>query len=158
MFAFAVLHDLKIVHTDLKPENILLTNDTPPIVKIADFGLAKVVDTMTVLHVRHLPARVLLFFMLMGMWLMTFQTFCGTPAYIAPEIMRGGQGYDHVVDSWSMGVIVFAMSGLFCLMLRHDVTTHEIFRLTKFTPFNESAEGDDIAARNADRRVEWKVL
>lgn len=41
-----------IAHRDLKPDNILLTDDEPPIVKIADFGLAKMVDSVTFLHVR----------------------------------------------------------------------------------------------------------
>ena len=46
------VHDLGICHRDLKPENVLLTADDPPIVKVADFGLAKVIDSMTMLRVR----------------------------------------------------------------------------------------------------------
>lgn len=45
--ALKYLHEKNIAHRDLKPENILLTDDNPPIVKIADFGLAKAVDSMT---------------------------------------------------------------------------------------------------------------
>lgn len=45
--ALKYLHDKRIAHRDLKPENILLTDDEPPVVKIADFGLAKAVDSMT---------------------------------------------------------------------------------------------------------------
>lgn len=50
------VHGLGIAHRDLKPENILLTDDNPPVVKIADFGLAKAVDTLTALHVSRTPA------------------------------------------------------------------------------------------------------
>ncbi|KAJ7282616.1 kinase-like domain-containing protein [Mycena rebaudengoi] len=86
--ALAYIHRQGITHRDLKPENILLTADRPPIVKIADFGLAKLVDSLTVLR-----------------------TMVGTPAYIAPEVVtqRDGRGYTNLVDSWSIGVIVFAM-------------------------------------------------
>lgn len=45
------IHSKGIAHRDLKPENVLLTKDDPPIVKVADFGLAKVVDSLTVLRV-----------------------------------------------------------------------------------------------------------
>jgi serine/threonine/tyrosine protein kinase RAD53 len=45
------IHLKGIAHRDLKPENVLLTKDEPPIVKVADFGLAKVVDSLTVLRV-----------------------------------------------------------------------------------------------------------
>ena len=46
------VHSLGICHRDLKPENVLLTDDQPPVVKVADFGLAKVIDSMTMLRVR----------------------------------------------------------------------------------------------------------
>ena len=45
------VHSQGIAHRDLKPENVLLTSDNPPVVKVADFGLAKVIDSMTMLRV-----------------------------------------------------------------------------------------------------------
>ncbi|KAJ9123983.1 hypothetical protein QFC22_000774 [Naganishia vaughanmartiniae] len=69
--------------------NILLTSDVPPIVKIADYGLAKMVEEGTALR-----------------------TMVGTPQYLAPEIVmqtRAQPGYENVVDSWSVGVIVYSM-------------------------------------------------
>ncbi len=44
------IHSLGVTHRDLKPENILLTKDEPPVVKVADFGLAKAVDSLTMLR------------------------------------------------------------------------------------------------------------
>ena len=45
------IHSKGIAHRDLKPENVMLTSDNPPMVKVADFGLAKAVDSMTMLRV-----------------------------------------------------------------------------------------------------------
>ena len=66
------LHSKTICHRDLKPENILLCSqdDKNPGVKITDMGLSKLVDLGTFL-----------------------KTFCGTPKYIAPEVIQG-QGED----------------------------------------------------------------
>ena len=50
--ALSYVHSMGICHRDLKPENVLLTDDSPPVVKVADFGLAKVIDSMTMLRVR----------------------------------------------------------------------------------------------------------
>ncbi|OJT11418.1 hypothetical protein TRAPUB_12062 [Trametes pubescens] len=116
--ALAYVHGQGIAHRDLKPENVLLTDDQPPMVKVADFGLAKVVDSMTMLR-----------------------TMCGTPVYLAPEVVNQApnEGYDQVVDSWSVGVIVFSM-------------------LTMSTPFGEEDTSADVQARVASREVQWGLL
>lgn len=49
--ALRYLHQKGVAHRDLKPENILLTKDYPPVVRLADFGLAKVADNVTRLKV-----------------------------------------------------------------------------------------------------------
>lgn len=75
------LHERQIVYRDLKPENILL--DSGGHLKLADFGFAKRVVDKT--------------------W-----TMCGTPDYLAPEIITG-RGHDTAVDWWSLGVLIFEM-------------------------------------------------
>lgn len=83
--AMRYCHSMGIAHRDLKPENLLYaTTDPNSIIKITDFGLAKVInnDLMT--------------------------TACGTPGYVAPEILIG-KGYDIAVDYWSIGVIIYVM-------------------------------------------------
>jgi calcium/calmodulin-dependent protein kinase I len=83
--AIRYCHLMGIAHRDLKPENLLYaTTDPNSIIKITDFGLAKVInnDLMT--------------------------TACGTPGYVAPEILTG-KGYDIAVDYWSIGVILYVM-------------------------------------------------
>ena len=47
------MHKMGVVHRDLKPENILLTSDRPPFVKVADFGFAKILDSMSFLKVSY---------------------------------------------------------------------------------------------------------
>jgi serine/threonine protein kinase len=84
------LHEHRnIVHRDLKPENVLCSSPTH--VKLADFGLAKIVKTDGL------------------------KTFCGTPAYFAPEVLQrrstvAGQGrYGKPADIWSLGVILYIL-------------------------------------------------
>ncbi|EMG50549.1 Catalytic subunit of cAMP-dependent protein kinase (PKA), putative, partial [Candida maltosa Xu316] len=79
--ALEYLHSHDIIYRDLKPENILL--DRNGHIKITDFGFAKEVSTVT--------------------W-----TLCGTPDYIAPEVITT-KPYNKSVDWWSLGVLIFEM-------------------------------------------------
>jgi len=81
-FALKAMHDVGIVHRDIKPENLLL--DKEGNVKLADFGLAKIMDEDTM------------------------HTVCGTWAYCAPEV-KGHRPYTANVDVWSIGVIAFIL-------------------------------------------------
>ncbi|KAI8446862.1 kinase-like domain-containing protein [Phakopsora pachyrhizi] len=81
----------RIAHRDLKPENILMSSGKNPQAKIADFGLAKQLKDNS-----------------------CFKTHCGTPAYVAPEVVvpnRYSSGYTVAVDMYSLGVIVYASLG-----------------------------------------------
>ena len=81
------MHDKGIAHRDLKPENMLMSSKGPDAeCKITDFGLSKLYDEQTTL----------------------MKTPCGTPGYIAPEVLHM-RGYDHKCDVWSLGVIVYIL-------------------------------------------------
>ncbi|XP_004404224.1 PREDICTED: serine/threonine-protein kinase DCLK3 [Odobenus rosmarus divergens] len=83
--ALVHLHDKSIVHRDLKPENLLVqrNEDKSTTLKLADFGLAK-----------HVVRPIF--------------TVCGTPTYVAPEILSE-KGYGLEVDMWAAGVILYIL-------------------------------------------------
>merc|ERR1712100_626742 len=87
--AIDYLHSMNIVHRDLKPENLLLKDSSNVSeVKLADFGLSKIVSE--------------------GVQKQLMQTACGTPGYVAPEVLTA-DGYDKEVDLWSIGVITYIL-------------------------------------------------
>mmetsp|Transcript_21505 Transcript_21505/g.71266 ORF Transcript_21505/g.71266 Transcript_21505/m.71266 type:complete len:358 (+) Transcript_21505:2-1075(+) len=83
ILTFEYLHNRNIVYRDLKPENLLL--DAHGHLKVCDFGFAKTVEPGT------------------NTW-----TLCGTPEYLAPEIILN-KGHGKAVDWWALGVLIFEM-------------------------------------------------
>lgn len=82
--AIETLHSMNIVYRDLKPENILLNYQGH--IALCDFGLCKInmkLDQKT-------------------------NTFCGTPEYLAPELLMN-KGYTRVVDFWTLGILLYEM-------------------------------------------------
>ncbi|KAL4693629.1 hypothetical protein H8957_002457 [Semnopithecus entellus] len=79
--AIEYLHSKEIVYRDLKPENILLDRDGH--IKLTDFGFAKKLVDRT--------------------W-----TLCGTPEYLAPEVIQS-KGHGRAVDWWALGILIFEM-------------------------------------------------
>jgi len=82
--AVAYMHQNGIAHRDLKPENLLCGGPDGRQIKVTDFGLSKDFGKGNL------------------------RTSCGTPDYVAPEVLKG-QTYDNSVDIWSIGVICYIL-------------------------------------------------
>jgi len=78
---FEYLHSKNVIYRDLKPENLLIAEDG--YLKLTDFGFAKVVEGRT-------------------------YTLCGTPEYLAPEILLN-KGHGKPVDWWCLGILIYEM-------------------------------------------------
>ena len=79
------MHQFNVIHRDLKLGNLFLSDKME--IKIGDFGLA------TRLEYEGERKR----------------TICGTPNYIAPEILEGKSGHSFEVDIWAVGVIIYTL-------------------------------------------------
>ncbi|RDW84973.1 serine kinase-2 [Coleophoma cylindrospora] len=117
--AIKYMHAKGIIHRDLKMGNVFLDKDMN--VKVGDFGLAALLMSGK------------------DMTACRRTTLCGTPNYIAPEILEKNKGgHDHTVDIWSLGIIIFAL-------------------LTGKPPF-QSQTADEIYRRARERDYDWPKL
>jgi len=83
--AMKYLHEMKIVHRDLKLENVLLSAPGSNLIKITDFGLARIISDESICI-----------------------TPCGTPVCVAPEVLAC-KGYSYEVDFWAIGVLIYVL-------------------------------------------------
>ncbi|KAG6027291.1 hypothetical protein E4U41_000975 [Claviceps citrina] len=140
MSAISYCHSFNVCHRDLKPENILITADLQ--IKIADFGMAALHQTAT-----HQLA-----------------TACGSPHYAAPELLKNKQYRGDRADTWSMGVILYAM--LSATLPFDDPDLRVMMARTKkgqyVMPRGLSPEAEDLIRRmlqvNPDRRMTIKDI
>uniref|UniRef100_A0A7M4FGD2 non-specific serine/threonine protein kinase n=1 Tax=Crocodylus porosus TaxID=8502 RepID=A0A7M4FGD2_CROPO len=97
VLALEYLHNYGIVHRDLKPDNLLITSMGH--IKLTDFGLSKIglMNMTTNLYEGHMTKDTREFM---------DKQVCGTPEYIAPEVILM-QGYGKPVDWWAMGIILY---------------------------------------------------
>lgn len=127
--AISYLHKIGVVHRDLKPENLLYaTKEDDSIIKLTDFGLAKFTKVK-------------------------MATACGTPGYVAPEILSG-KPYGPEVDLWSIGVILYILLCGFPPFF--DENTPNLYRAIKAGRFDfPSPYWDDISdpAKNLITRL-----
>ena len=134
--ALECLHGFKVIYRDLKPENILL--DYTGHIALCDFGLCK-------LDMKDEDRT---------------NTFCGTPEYLAPELLLG-QGYTKAVDWWTLGVLLYEM--LTGLPPFYDENTNEMYRKILQDPLQfpgpeiVPAAAKDLLQRLLDRNPERRL-
>ncbi|KAL0223757.1 hypothetical protein P9112_003147 [Eukaryota sp. TZLM1-RC] len=155
VLALDYLHSHQICYRDLKPENLLL--DHRGYLRICDFGFAKKVDDRTF-------------------------TICGTPEYLAPEVIQN-RGHSMAVDWWSLGILIYEMlagfppfsgetpyaiyssilSNRLCFPRHFDAITRDLIKrlLTHDKSRrlgNLRAGARDVMAHKFFRGVQWKQI
>ncbi|KAF2489292.1 serine/threonine protein kinase-like protein [Lophium mytilinum] len=134
--ALECLHGFNVIYRDLKPENILL--DYTGHIALCDFGLCK-------LDMKDEDRT---------------NTFCGTPEYLAPELLTGA-GYTKTVDWWTLGVLLYEM--LTGLPPFYDENTNDMYRKILTEPLHFPGPeivppaARDLLTRLLDRNAEKRL-
>ncbi|XP_035276240.1 microtubule-associated serine/threonine-protein kinase 3-like isoform X4 [Anguilla anguilla] len=142
VLALEYLHSYGIVHRDLKPDNLLITSMGH--IKLTDFGLSKIglMNMTTSLYEGRVEQ---------GTQEFVDQQVCGTPEYIAPEVILR-QGYSKPVDWWAMGVILYEFL-VGCVPFFGD-TPEELFGQV-VSDVIVWPEGDDALPADACDLIAW---
>ena len=129
------LHDMGYIYRDLKPENILI--DEQGYLRLTDFGLVKKVKNGE-----------------------RSNSFCGTPEYLAPEIIKG-EYYDKNVDWWSLGIIIYEMiCGIPPFYLRNLQKMYELIKNEKIKfdkKYLVSKDAKDLITKLLEKNVENRL-
>jgi len=149
------LHEMGILYRDLKPENVLI--DAEGHIRLTDFGLSKEGFYKT-------NDRT--------------STFCGTPEYLAPEILAGGD-YNNAVDWWAFGAIIYEMltgwapfytkdvQKMYKLKITarigvpeyvHPQAKHLLLRLLDRNPDTRMTDPEKIKAHPWFSKIDWQKL
>ena len=133
------LHENNCIYRDLKPENVLI--DLSGHIKLTDFGLSKICDDF--------PCKT--------------KTFCGTPEYLAPEILFQND-YGIEVDWWSLGVIIYEMiSGYLPFrIIQNEKITKNIYKqkIKMFNHFSSEAKSliKKLLEYNPKKRIGYEKI
>jgi len=133
--ALDYLHNHGIIYRDIKPENILIGEDG--YLKLIDFGMAKMVQGNE-----------------------KATSFCGTPEYLAPEIITG-EGHNRAADWWSYGILLFEMlcgiPPFYCENTErmYDLITNAELRFPKRVPVSDNAKDliKKLLIKRQDKRL-----
>lgn len=137
------LDKYRIVHRDIKPKNILLTNKRR-VLKIADFGFAKKCDERSL-----------------------YDTICGSPLYMAPEIMNNNM-YNNQTDLWSTGMILYEMlygnhpfHNCKTMVELKDALSNEIIEIPPYNTKNKDVSVNcisllrELLEKKVNNRISW---
>lgn len=150
--ALECLHGFNVVYRDLKPENILL--DYSGHIALCDFGLCKL-DMKDEDRTNSEDS-----FFENDVTLTSCLAFCGTPEYLAPELLLG-QGYNKTVDWWTLGVLLYEM--LTGLPPYYDENTNDMYRKILSEPLHFPGPeivppaAKDLLEKLLDRRPEHRL-
>jgi len=129
------LHTHGIVYRDLKPENILL--EEQGYLTLADFGMAKKLKTEE-----------------------KAMSFCGTPEYLAPEIITG-EGHNKAADWWSFGILIYEMlCGIPPFYNENLDRMYELIKLSELRfpkKIKISADAQDLITKFLDRNQKTRL-
>ena len=139
--AVKYMHARNVIHRDLKMGNLFLDHDMN--LKIGDFGLAAVLVSKSEyegVFSKNASRRT---------------TVCGTPNYIAPEILEKAKGgHDHKVDIWAIGVILYVTTLLEPSEWIPKLTSNRFAMLTGFPPFQATSQ-DEIYRKAKNVEYDW---